>query len=331
MPNPILQKGLNMKHIAIIGECMIELNGKPFAEMHQTFGGDTLNAAVYLSRSCALNNHQHNIKISYVSALGYDPISDGMLTRWQDEGIDTDLVLRDQNRTPGLYLIQLDEQGERTFLYWRNQSPARYLLQHTEFGRIKAQLMGVDMVFVSGISLAILPSEDRIKLLKLLAKLQKNGVEVAFDSNFRPALWPSNENFKTVKDAYMAMYNTTDLALVTFDDEQLIWGDTTPQETLLRLQRQGVKKAVIKLGADGCLIGDFTNKVELSVPTVPVKIVVDTTSAGDSFNGGFLSCYLAGGDLEQSCQRGNALAGVVIQHRGAIIPKSATDAVTNKG
>lgn len=41
-----------MKHIAIIGECMIELNGKPFGSMHQTFGGDTLNAAVYLSRGC---------------------------------------------------------------------------------------------------------------------------------------------------------------------------------------------------------------------------------------------------------------------------------------
>lgn len=319
-----------MKHIAIIGECMIELNGKPFAEMYQTFGGDTLNAAVYLSRSCALNNPKINIKISYVSALGNDAISDGMLTRWRDEGINTDLVLRDPKRTPGLYLIQLDEQGERTFLYWRNQSPARYLLQHAEFDRIKVQLMAIDMVFVSGISLAILPSEDRIELLKLLAKLQKNGVEVAFDSNFRPALWPNNENFKSVKDAYTAMYNATDLALVTFDDEKLIWGDTTPQETLIRLQRQDVKKVVIKLGADGCLVGDFTNNSEYSIPTIAVKLVVDTTSAGDSFNGGFLSCYLAGGDLKQSCQRGNALAGVVIQHRGAIIPKSAMDAITNK-
>ena len=44
-----------MKHIAIIGECMIELNGKPFGSMHQTFGGDTLNAAVYLSRGCEAN------------------------------------------------------------------------------------------------------------------------------------------------------------------------------------------------------------------------------------------------------------------------------------
>ncbi|MGX9522798.1 hypothetical protein ACWX0P_29115 [Vibrio mediterranei] len=59
-----------MKHIAIIGECMIELNGKPFGAMHQIFGGDTLNAAVYLSRSCELYAEEQPITVSYVSAMG---------------------------------------------------------------------------------------------------------------------------------------------------------------------------------------------------------------------------------------------------------------------
>ncbi|MFA0350717.1 PfkB family carbohydrate kinase, partial [Vibrio sp. 10N.222.55.C6] len=106
----------------------IELNGKPFGSMHQTFGGDTLNAAVDLSRGCEANLNQDDIKVSYVTALGADPISKGMLERWQQEGVSTDLVLQDSQRTPGLYLIQLDDAGERTFLYWRNQSAARYLL-----------------------------------------------------------------------------------------------------------------------------------------------------------------------------------------------------------
>ncbi|WP_423840984.1 sugar kinase [Vibrio mytili] len=318
-----------MKNIAIIGECMIELNGKPFGAMHQTFGGDTLNAAVYLSRGCELNTEDQAITVSFVSAMGTDPLSEGMVTRWQEEGISTDLVLRDEKRTPGLYLIQLDDQGERTFLYWRNQSPARYLLQHPDFTRIEESLSQMDMVFVSGISLAILEEEDRIKLLNLLGTLRSQGVEVAFDSNYRPALWPDDE-LKTVKSNYQTMYQTTDLALVTFDDEQLIWGDNTPEETLARLHKLGVNKVIVKLGEEGCLVGDSINDRYYSVATTPVETVVDTTSAGDSFNGGFLSSYLAGGSLEQSCQRGNTLAGVVIQHRGAIIPKSATDIVTKK-
>ncbi|EJG1693946.1 sugar kinase [Vibrio parahaemolyticus] len=318
-----------MKHIAIIGECMIELNGKPFGSMHQTFGGDTLNAAVYLSRSCEANNKPDEVKVSYVTALGNDPISTGMLTRWQEEGISTDLVLRDEIRTPGLYLIQLDDQGERTFLYWRNQSAARYLLQHPNFGMVKQALTQVDAVFLSGISLAILPDEDRISLLNLLVELKAQGVEIAFDSNFRPALWPQDNN-QTVKNVYQAMYQLTDVALVTFDDEQLIWGDKTPEQTIERLTSLGVGKCIVKLGADGCLVQDSTNQgssaalAPQAVPTQPVAQVVDTTSAGDSFNGGFLSAYLAGTDLAASCQRGNALAGAVIQHRGAIIPKAFT-------
>ncbi|MDK2618653.1 sugar kinase [Vibrio vulnificus] len=318
-----------MKHIAIIGECMIELNGKPFGSMHQTFGGDTLNAAVYLSRGCEANSKPDEVKISYVTALGTDPISTGMLTRWQDEGVSTDLVLRDEIRTPGLYLIQLDEQGERTFLYWRNQSAARYLLQHPNFRMVKQALTQVDTVFLSGISLAILPEEDRISLLNLLVELKAQGVEIAFDSNFRPALWPRDDN-QTVKNVYQAMYQLTDVALVTFDDEQLIWGDETPEQTIGRLISLGVGKCIVKLGADGCLVQDSTNQgsgtalAPQAVPTQPVVQVVDTTSAGDSFNGGFLSAYLAGADLETSCQRGNALAGAVIQHRGAIIPKAFT-------
>jgi 2-dehydro-3-deoxygluconokinase len=315
---------------------MIELNGKPFGSMHQTFGGDTLNAAVYLSRGCEANLNQDDIKVSYVTALGADPISKGMLERWQQEGVSTDLVLQDSQRTPGLYLIQLDDAGERTFLYWRNQSAARYLLQHPDFNQIKQALRNVDMVFLSGITLAILPEQDRIELLNILVELKAQGVEIAFDSNFRPALWPQDEN-QTVKNSYQAMYTLTDLALVTFDDEQLIWGDSSPEQTIERLTTLGVKRCIVKLGADGCLIQDATIQsnihpdsgaasAPLAVPTLPVDHVVDTTSAGDSFNGGFLSAYLAGEDLTKSCQRGNTMAGVVIQHRGAIIAKELTQA-----
>ncbi|ERM54184.1 sugar kinase [Vibrio metoecus] len=314
-----------MKHIAIMGECMIELNGKPFGSMHQTFGGDTLNAAVYLRRGCEANTNPDEIKVSYVTALGTDPISSGMLSRWQEEGVATELVLRDPTRTPGLYLIQLDDQGERTFLYWRNQSAARYLLQHPDFSRIKQALNQVDMVFLSGITLAILPDEDRIALLNLLVELKAKGVEIAFDSNFRPALWPQDDNH-TVKEIYQVMYQLTDVALVTFDDEQLIWGDSTPEQTIQRLTALGVQKCIVKLGAEGCLIQDSSASTfaPQAVPTQPVEQVVDTTSAGDSFNGGFLSAYLAGADLATACQRGNTLAGTVIQHRGAIIPKEFT-------
>ena len=184
-----------MKKIAFIGECMIELNGKPFGEMWQGYGGDTLNSATYLSRVSLSND----LQVHYVSALGTDNLSDQMCARWQADGINTDWVLKDEKHQPGLYLIQLDEQGERTFLYWRNQSAAHYMVQHPDFPKVLSDLEQVDMIYLSGISLAILPKNDRTFLVEQLIKLAQKGVQVAFDSNFRPKLWDS---LKDAQDCY---------------------------------------------------------------------------------------------------------------------------------
>lgn len=316
-----------MSHIAIIGECMIELNGSPFGEMHQSYGGDTLNAAIYLNR-CLQDDttRSHVTRTSYVTSLGTDLISEEMISRWKNEGISTDLVLRDENRTPGLYLIQLDDKGERNFLYWRNDSAARYMIQHPNFRQLKQELRSVDMVFFSGISLAILPYQDQIDLLSFLEELRNQGIEVTFDSNYRPNLWTS---IFAAKEVYQLAYQVTDIALVTFEDEQLLWGDTKPQETISRLHNLGVKTVIVKLGAEGCLVSERLGSSPAHIATSPVDIVVDSTSAGDSFNGGFLSCYLSGGSVVASCHQGNALARLVIQHHGAIIPKEMTDTLFN--
>ncbi|WP_286302987.1 sugar kinase [Vibrio apostichopi] len=318
-----------MSHIAIIGECMIELNGAPFGAMQQTYGGDTLNAAIYLNRSATSYSSSTGasmIRTSYVTALGADSISQQMRERWQDEGLSTDLVLIDEQRSPGLYLIQLDDVGERTFLYWRNDSAARYIVQHPYFDKITAQLEDVDMVFLSGISLAILPHDDQLKLLTIIQDLRERGVTIAFDSNYRPKLWDSES---TTKECYRLGYQTTDIALVTFDDEQQLWDDQTPQDTIDRLHKLGVKTIIVKLGAEGCLVSESPAQTPNLIETTPVETVVDSTSAGDSFNGGFLSCYLAGGSVVEACQQGNALARLVIQHHGAIIPKTITDTLSN--
>jgi 2-dehydro-3-deoxygluconokinase len=308
-----------MKRIAIIGECMIELNGAPFGTMQQAYGGDSLNTAVYMARTAG-----QSVEIDYISALGTDAISDGMISRWQQEGINTDYVLRDLTRQPGLYLIQLDEQGERTFLYWRNQSAARYLVRHPAFAQVESHLKTVDMVYVSGISLAILPAEDRQQLVTLLGQLSRNGVEIAFDSNYRPTLWESADE---ARKCYKQILTFTDLALVTDDDEEALWGDTSSQDTLHRLRNNGVKHVVLKQGAKGCLFTDFTTDTPELITTTPINTVIDTTSAGDSFNAGFLAGYLTNKTSRESALQGHQLAGTVIQHKGAIIPTSATESI----
>lgn len=304
-----------MKKIAILGECMIELNGSPFSQMWQTYGGDTLNTATYLARVSS----REYIQVRYVSALGIDKLSEGMLTRWQADGINTDWVLRDEKRQAGLYLIQLDAQGERTFLYWRNQSAARYLLQHVDYPKISEKLAEMDMLYLSGISLAILPENDRTLLLERLAQLSQQGVEIIFDSNYRPALW---ENAEKTREIYTALLPYVSVALITFDDEQALWLDKNEQETIARLKAAGVKNVVVKMGKCGAIFEDFAGRQQ-QIPTQAVENVVDSTSAGDAFNAGFLAGYLQGKDFSLCCQQGNQLAGRVIQHKGAIISPEA--------
>ncbi|CDF98996.1 sugar kinase [Avibacterium paragallinarum] len=305
-----------MKKIAIIGECMIELNGEPFGNMWQTYGGDTLNTATYLAR---VSNPQ-DIDVHYITAMGADKLSQQMIQHWQQDHINTGNVLIDPHRQAGLYLIQLDKFGERTFLYWRSESAARYLLQHPDYSQVQQQLSEMDMIYLSGISLAILPDADRYALIAQLKQLASQGVKIAFDSNYRPKLWESVEK---TQEIYTALLPFIDLALVTFDDEQALWGDSETAQSVQRLKDFGVKNIVLKQGKDGALFCDAQGN-EQHIATTPVANVVDTTSAGDAFNAGFLNGYLRDKLPQQCCQQGNQVAGIVIQHKGAIIDKNAT-------
>lgn len=304
-----------MKRIALMGECLIELSGTSFGVLQQTFGGDSLNTALYLARLA-----RNSAEVNYATALGTDTLSDGMLARWMAEGITTNMVLRDPTRLPGIYLIQVDACGERSFLYWRDQSAARFLLQHTQFERVAEQLAYVDVVFVTGISLAILPAADRTRFIQLLTRLAASGVTVAFDTNYRAKLWPSIEEARA---SMQSLLPAAQMVFATFDDEQQLWGDASPEDSVARLSAAQVKIVVVKNGAQGCMLSD--GKQLTQVAALPVEHIVDTTAAGDAFNAAFLSEWLADRDLETCCRAGNALAGIVIQHRGAIIPASAME------
>ena len=62
------------------------------------------------------------------------------------------------------------------------------------------------------------------------------------------------------------------------------------------------------------------------VAATPVARVVDTTAAGDSFAAAYLATRLAGGGPAAAAASGHRLAGAVVSHRGAIIPRDAMPA-----
>lgn len=304
---------MKVNRVAVIGECMVELQ-KTDDQLKQSFGGDTLNTALYLSRL----TQQHGVTTAYVTGLGKDPFSKEMLANWLQEGINTDLVQISDNKLPGIYAIETAPDGERSFFYWRNDSAAKYWLRDGSVESFAAALSQNQVIYLSGISLAILPTDCREKLVELLTLCRKDGVKVAFDNNFRPALW---ESLDAARDMYASILRLTDIAFLTFDDEVMLYGDSEEQQAIERTQAFGVKEIVVKRGAQECYV--VTPNDFIAVPAVKVSNVVDTTAAGDSFSAGYLAKRLTGGSTVDSAVAGHTLAGTVIQHRGAIIPRDA--------
>jgi 2-dehydro-3-deoxygluconokinase len=300
--------------IASIGECMIELRHRSASELDLAFGGDTLNTAVYLARL----TRGRDVRVDYVTALGDDPYSAGMLALWQAESIGIDLVARLPGRLPGLHTIRTDARGERSFTYWRSASAAREMLRDGRAEQVGAALEGHDLLYLSGITLSILDPPQRAALAAIADRVRKAGGRVAFDGNYRPVGWPDAD---TARSVYDEMLKRVDIALPTLDDEQALFGVRDALDGADRLHGRGVAEVAIKLGQGGCFLSSpaFTGEIAAE----PVDPVVDSTAAGDSFNAGYLAARLFGAEPPAAARLGNRLAARVIAHPGAIIPAAA--------
>lgn len=299
--------------LAAIGECMIELRHRGENQLEQAFGGDTLNTALYLARLA-----RGRFAVDYATALGDDPYSAAMIAEWQGEAIGTERVRRIPGRLPGLYVIRTDAKGERSFYYWRGEAAARSMLAGEDGARLAATLEGYDWLYFSGITLAILGPEGRQRLMEILDRARAQGRRVAFDGNYRPRGWAGPEEARA---AFTAALARVDLALPTFDDERALFGDGDAEATIARLRAAGVKEIAVKDGSRPATLGHDGIITRVAAPAV--ASVVDTTAAGDAFNAGYVAARILGEAPAAAAEVGHRLAGVVIGHRGAVIPKSA--------
>lgn len=310
-----------VQRVAIVGECMLELQGEAFGAMHQGFGGDTLNTAVYLARLGG-----GHVQVDYATGLGEDSFSEGLLTRWQAEQVGVSLVRRIPGRMPGLYLIEVDAAGERRFSYWRDHSAAKAYFDG-EPSPLEARAGEFDVLYLSGISLAILPPAGRERLLALMGAMRARGAVVAFDNNFRPRLWGDLAEAQAV---FRRAFAQASLAFVTADDHQALMGLPTLDDGIAAARALPTPELLVKRGSASTLVR--SNGLWTEAPTEPVPRVVDTTAAGDSFAAGYLSRRLAGATAVDAARFGNRVAGRVIQHRGALIaPGAMADLVAQAG
>lgn len=297
--------------VACIGECMVELT-LPRGDTDAGrigFAGDTLNTAVYLGRAGS-----ERVRVSYVTALGRDALSQRMIEFFAAEGLATDLIERRDDRAPGLYAIDVDDAGERSFTYWRERAAARTLFAPPA-SILPEALAGFDLIYLSGISLAILSPEASNALAEFLVGFRARGGRVAFDSNYRPRLWDDAEAARRSVAAFWAL---SDIGLPSLDDEMALFGDADAPAVLARLRGCGVRSGALKQS----VLGPVAIGYEGPLPDFPpAPRVIDTTAAGDSFNGAYLAALLQGKAPPDCLAAGHAMAARVVAHPGAIIPR----------
>ena len=296
-----------MRGIASVGECMLELSGNGSGEWRLNHAGDTFNLLWALRALLPAAQ-----PTDYVSAFGDDPFSAQQLAFFAENGIGIAASPRIAGARPGLYAITLDG-AERSFTYWRADAAARRLADDPAV--LARSLENRALVYFSGITLAILEDKARATLLETVAAARQAGSIVAFDPNYRLRLWPSPEAART---AMTQALGVADIALPTFPDEQALFGDAAPEATASRLGKAGVKEMVVKNGEEPALV--VADGHAETVPAVLVENAVDTTGAGDSFNGGYLAARLLGHAPLEAARRGHRVAAAVVQVRGALAP-----------
>jgi 2-dehydro-3-deoxygluconokinase len=296
-----------MTRVACIGECMVELKQANGGLFSRGYGGDTLNTAVYLARLGA--------GADYITALGDDPLSDEMVAGWAAEGVGTERVVRLPGKLPGLYMIQTDDKGERRFFHWRDSAAARRLMDLPQTPDILNSLAGYDVIYLSAITLSLYGGEGRARLFAALKRARENGARFAFDTNFRARSWPDLDVARAV---FQNAFAAADIVLASTEDLLPLYPGVTNEALLARIPGAEV---VLKLSEPASIVR--LEGVPYPIKAKPVEAsVVDTTAAGDSFAAAYVAARLVGADPIEAARAGHRLAGVVVCHPGAIIPRA---------
>lgn len=250
-------------------------------------GGVTANYLVAVSRL--------GVRCGFIGALGNDEYGDFLLEEFYKENIDTTLTFKKpQYKTPINCIIIA--RGEKKII----QSPHMKITK-MELSDIKEEYLSKAQVLHTT---AIHPTlaKETIKIAK------KYDLKISIDLESQVA----ERGWQELKDLILA----ADVLLPNKEGIKTITRAKTPKKAAEILIKKGVPLILTTLGKEGALI--TTKDFQKQVPAYNIPSIVDTTGAGDTFNGAFSVAYwIKKWDLEKSCKFANAAAALKIQKLGA--------------
>jgi 2-dehydro-3-deoxygluconokinase len=292
--------------IIAIGEPMLELNAPEEGALCEAghfvvgWGGDTSNFAIAASRAGG--------KVGYLTRLGDDEFGESFLRLWAREGIDTRHIVKDPDACTAIYFISREGKQHR-FTYFRRDSAASRM---TTAFLARDYVAGAKLLHASGISQGISVSAcDTVFAAIEIAK--SAGRLVSYDPNFRPKLWPLDRARAIIHEAC----RQADLFFPSLDEARLLTGLQAPHEIAEFYLALGPKVVVLKMGSDGATLA--TAEGIRTFP--PFKVAsTDMSGAGDTFDGAFVTGYLAGRPLDSCMRFASAAAALSTTGLGCVAP-----------
>ena len=251
-------------------------------------GGKGANQAVAAARAGSA--------VTFISRIGNDMFGDTSLKGFINDGINVSNIIRDSVEASGVAFIFVDENGENSIAV---ASGANAKMSSNDILNKKDVVAGADILLMQ---------------LEIPLEAIETAAQIAFDNNVNIILNPAPAQFlsdELLQKISIITPNETEAEILT---GVVINNETDAEKASQILLDKGVKAAIITLGAKGAYV--YTSAYKGHVPSYKVK-AIDTTAAGDVFNGALAVALSKGKEIKDAVNFANAAAALSVTKLGA--------------
>jgi fructokinase len=255
-------------------------------------------------------------KTAIIAKVGRDMHGELLRKTLEEKAVDTSGLVEAGDVFTTLAFVELSATGERKFSFARKPGADTRL----EWGEVRKEILNSCRIFHFG-SLSLTDEPARTATIEAVKAAKKAGAIISYDPNYRAPLWKSEAEAASRMRVALPL---ADIVKLSDEETALVTGKSSPEEAARALLSGGASCAVITLGAKGAYAAVKGACVLAPSPKIPV---VDTTGAGDSFCGGFLSKLAASGLRPEALDRARLeefagfavkVASLCVQRRGGI-------------
>lgn len=236
-------------------------------------------------------------KATFITRLGRDAFADLARSIWADAGVSPSVTEDPESYTGAACIIVQNDTGQNAIIVAPGAA-GRISVQDIEARR---DLIAGAKVFITQLEQPIAAAEHALRIAR--------GAGVRTILNPAPAA-PLTDELLSLCDVLTPNESEAE-ALTGLPVTNVAEAEAAADALLAR----GVGACVITLGANGALYRDRDRSVH--VPVVSAGRAVDTTGAGDAFNGGFAVALTEGRDVVDAVRFGCATAGISVTRAGA--------------